>query len=368
MNEKIKHIITSAVFLLMLFGFGILGILQPDQDISRSERRSLAQMPSITAENVLSGKAMTDFGKYAVDQFPFRDQFRSLKALVQYKVYGQKDNNGVYIVDDMVSKLEYPLKEASAVRFAERVNRVYELYLKNHENVFFAVVPDKNYFLAEKHGFPSMDYERQMELVRENMSENIAYIDIFDTLSLDKYYRTDTHWKCEELGATVEKIAVQMGFHDRMTYDHVQKNLTNAFYGVYCGQAAVPLAPDTLNYIENEAIQAAAVTDYDKNIKGGVYYDDYQKELDDYAWFLNGSSSLITIENPLADHDKELVLFRDSFGSSIAPWLIEGYRKITVIDIRYIMPEVLGNMVSFDHADVLFLYSTLVINNSETIK
>ncbi len=161
---------------------------------------------------------------------------------------------------------------------------------------------------------------------------------------------------------------MEMGFHDRLKYDNKVQTLTDAFYGVYCGQAAIPMKPDTLQYIENDSIKGAVVTDYDKNITGGVYYGDYKKELDDYAYFLNGSSSLLTIENPLAENDKELILFRDSFGSSIAPWFIEGYKKVTVVDIRYIMPEVLGSMISFDDADVLFLYSTAVINNSETLK
>lgn len=368
MYERIKHIITSAAFLLVLFGFGVLGIVQPDQAVSEAERRPLAQLPSFSGENVLSGKVMADFGKYAVDQFPFRDQFRSLKALTQYKIYGQKDNNGVYIAGDMVGKLEYPLKEESVIRFAERISRVYEMYLKDNEKVFYTVVPDKNYFLAQRNGLPAMDYETQLELIQQNMPIGMQYIDILGTLSIDKYYRTDTHWRSEELRDTVERIAKRMGFHDRMKYEHESKILTNTFYGVYCGQAAIPLKADTLTYIENEAIRAAVVTDYDKNITGGVYYADYQKELDAYAYFLNGSSSLITIDNSLAKTDKELILFRDSFGSAIAPWLIEGYKKITVIDIRYIMPETLGKMLSFDNADVLFLYSTLVINNSETIK
>ncbi len=368
MYAKIKNIIISATFLLVLFGFGILSLVQPDRAISESERRPLAQMPEITMDTIFSGKAMTGFGKYVVDQFPFRDELRSLKAFAQYKVYGQKDNNGVYLVGDMVAKLEYPLKEESAIRFTDRLERVYEMYLKGNENVFYTVVPDKNYFIAEENGYPALDYDRQMALILEHMPAGMKFIDIFDTLSIEKYYRTDTHWKCEDLKDTVEKIAVQMGFHDRMTYNNVNKVLTDAFYGVYSGQAALAMKPDTLTYIENAAINAAVVTDLDKNITGGVYYDDYKKELDAYAYFLNGSSSLITIENPLAETDEELILFRDSFGSSIAPWFIEGYKKITVIDIRYIMPEFLGNMVSFENADVLFLYSAGVINNSETIK
>ena len=84
--------------------------------------------------------------------------------------------------------------------------------------------------------------------------------------------------------------------------------------------------------------------------------------------FLGGSKSLITIENPDALSDKELIIFRDSFGSSLTPLLIESYSKITVIDIRYIMSSNLGMFVDFDNQDVLFMYSLPVLNNSSTLK
>ena len=84
--------------------------------------------------------------------------------------------------------------------------------------------------------------------------------------------------------------------------------------------------------------------------------------------FLSGSLSLITIENPNATTDKELVIFRDSFGSSIAPLLVEGYAKITLVDIRYITSDLVGRFIDFENQDVLFLYSTLVLNNSVTLK
>ena len=61
-------------------------------------------------------------------------------------------------------------------------------------------------------------------------------------------------------------------------------------------------------------------------------------------------------------------MFRDSFGSSLAPLLLEGYARVTLVDIRYISPALLDRFISFADQDVLFLYSTSVLNSSETIK
>ena len=80
------------------------------------------------------------------------------------------------------------------------------------------------------------------------------------------------------------------------------------------------------------------------------------------------SAEDITIRTQNEGETGSLLMFRDSFGSSLAPLLAEGYREILLVDIRYISPAVLGEMVSFEGQDVLFLYSENVLNNSETLK
>ena len=107
------------------------------------------------------------------------------------------------------------------------------------------------------------------------------------------------------------------------------------------------------------------VYDYENNQEIPVY--DYEKEHgnDMYEIFLGGSLSLVTIENPKADTEKELILFRDSFGSSIAPLLAEGYSKVTLVDLRYLRWERLNQFIDFTDQDVLFLYSTSMLNHNE---
>ena len=49
-------------------------------------------------------------------------------------------------------------------------------------------------------------------------------------------------------------------------------------------------------------------------------------------------------------------MFRDSFCSSLAPLLLDGYKKITVIDLRYIGSPLLKGLVEFkDNQDVLII-------------
>ena len=105
------------------------------------------------------------------------------------------DESGVYVVDGYAAKLNYPLDEKSVEYAAKRFGYVYEQYLKdNCDNIFVSVIPDKNYFLAEQNGYPSIDYsELTSRLV--NKMDYAEYIDIYPLLELTDYYHTDTHWR-----------------------------------------------------------------------------------------------------------------------------------------------------------------------------
>ena len=76
----------------------------------------------------------------------------------------------------------------------------------------------------------------------------------------------------------------------------------------------------------------------------------------------------MTITNEASLSDRELIVFRDSYGSSLVPLLVTGYKKITLVDTRYISPKILDQYIDFADQDVLFLYSTLLINDSFSLK
>lgn len=337
----------------------------PKEATSDSERRKLAAMPAFTLDTVLSGRFMSGFETYTQDHFPFRDQFRTLKALSATGLFHRQDNNGIYVSDGFAAAVEYPLNEASLDRAAGRFQYLYDKYLNGSNRVFLSVIPDKNCFLARESGHLSMDYAQLESLMAQKVGF-ADYISISDLLERDDYYRTDTHWRQERITDVAERLAQAMGV--TLTQNYEESVLERDFYGVYCGQSALPLAPESIHYLINDTIRDCTVYDYQNNRTGTVYDMERAMGKDPYEMCLSGSLSLITMENPYAQSGRELVLFRDSFGSSIAPLLLSGYSRITLVDIRYIQPDYLGQFIDFENCDVLFLYSSLVLNNSDTLK
>ncbi|MGM9661608.1 MAG: DHHW family protein [Oscillospiraceae bacterium] len=366
MHKKAYSIYTLAAVAALMLALSAACLLSPERDFSESERRSLAKFPELSAQTLLSGKFMEEFESYSLDQFPLRDSFRRLKAIAQYHLFRLKDSNGIYLADGYAAKLVYPLHEASVLDAAEKFRGIYDAYLaESDRRIVVSIVPDKGYFLGEANGYPSMDYERLEQLLTENMPY-AAYCGIADTLSIDAYYRTDTHWRQEKIFPAAEKLAAALGVSLREPYT-VHEAETD-FYGVYYGQSALPLAPDRISYVTGDAISAAAVYNAETGQTGGVYDFAKLRSRDPYEFFLSGASAVLAVENPAAGEERELVIFRDSFGSAIAPYLIEAYSRITLVDTRYIAPALLGDYVDFTDCDVLFLYSTLVLNESTVLR
>ena len=362
---KTKQILTVLVLAVLLAGGMVLHVALPDGETSRAERRKLAQFPQ------WSETFAEDLEDYLLDQFPLRDGFRTVKSLWTYYVLGQKDNNGVFISKDpfseknTVSKLDPVLDEKQVDLFIRKFTTLHEKYFPD-SRVWCAVVPDKNVFLASE-GYPSMDYETMLTKLETGMPWADVRRNLFNCLISDSYYTTDSHWRQEKLQWVLDDLELIMDV-ELPDLDTYEQTVLPGFHGVYYGQAALPMGPETLYILENELLSQCRVLDHETGLYTDVYNMDMLTSKDLYDVFLSGAKSLLTIENPNAATDRELIVFRDSFGSSMVPLLVRDYAKVTLVDIRYLSSQLLGRFLEFNGQDVLFLYSTLVLNNSTTIK
>ena len=365
---KKVRMIGFAALIILWFALILGAWFGPVQDISESERRKLAQMPEVNLTSVLSGKFMTQFETFTLDQFPLRDTFRQLKALVHYNGLQQGDNNGIYVADGYAAKLEYPLNDTSVDAALEKLDQIYNTYLKDADcGAFISVVPDKGLYLAEANGYPAMDYRKLFDKVAGE-TDWAQFVDISDLLKAEDYYRTDTHWRQEKLTEVAKRLCEAMNTGYFTAEELTEVTVERPFYGVYYGQAALPMKPETMLYLENGLLANCTVYNYETGKTTQVYDLEKLQSRDLYDIYLSGAAALLQITNPAATTDRELVVFRDSFGSPLIPLLVKDYAVVTVVDTRYIAPDLLGQYLTFDNQDVLFLYSTLILNSSGALK
>lgn len=361
-KAKQYGIFLAAALWLCLAG---LAWMLPAREQSVTERRALAKKPALTVQGVLDGSFMAKFETGAQDQFPFREGFRTLKAAVSLGVFRQGDNNGIYLSQGHAAKLEYPYRTGSGSRAAALFQKIYDRYFAGSGGrAVIAVVPDKGYYLAPQGDYPAMDYEALFAEV--GGLPWAEYVDLTDCLSADSYYRTDTHWRQEALLPAAGKLTQALGVQP--ADDCVPQTADIPFYGVYRGQAALPMKPDSLVLMTGSLLEGCTVYNYETQTTAPVYDMDRLSGRDPYDVFLSGPVSLLEIRNPAGAEDKTLVVFRDSFGSSMVPLLVKDYGRVILADIRYMPASALEEYVNVSGADVLFLYSTLVLNNSTLLR
>ena len=352
-----KDKIITITFLSFITIFSIFHLVIKDEIISNTERRKLSTFPKFS----LTSKYITEVDEYLLDHFPLRDTFRSIKAKFNYNILKKLGNNGIYLKDNYIFKSNYPTNKKNINNFINKTNKIKELFNENN-NIYMLVVPDKNYYLNEDL-FLDIDYDY---IYNEVNKLNFNNIDIRDIMTLNDYYETDTHWRQEHLDKVIKRISDSIGFE----YKNIEykENSYDKFYGVYYGESAINRSPETIKYLTNDIIESASVKYLENQDLNKVYSMNKLTSLDSYEVYLDGASSFIEITNKNSFNDKELIIFRDSFGSSITPLLIPYYKKITLIDNRYINSDIFSNYIEFNNQDILFIYSTLIINESLSLK
>ena len=224
---------------------------------------------------------------------------------------------------------------------AQRVGYVNKLGANLDVPVYFSLVPDKSWawamFLPDN--APNVDDGSTLRRAEELCGDSVTFINLSllgitcgNTQSPDEdssFYRTDHHWT--SLGA-------YRGYYMLMD-------------GMGLPQSVVYTQPVT-RYPEGSPIE------------GGLYYPEKLAAKDKYAYFLGGNQPLCVIQNPDAVNGKLLVI-RDSYADSLAPFLAEEFQEVHLFDLRYNNTPLKQYVTDNSIDQVLVLYSA---NNFNTDK
>jgi hypothetical protein len=188
-----------------------------------------------------------------------------------------------------------------------------------------------------------------------------------ESLNADMFYKTDLHWDQSKISGVASHLLSSMNANSVLSSFPVVT--VGEWNGVYAGQMALPVTPDMMTYVDVPGLNVKYLNYRTLEFDEGPLYDFERFDgIDPYDFFLRGPQPLIIIENPSAPQ-RELYLFRDSFGSTLAPLMMEAYSKITVIDLRYINLQILDQFIEFSAgADALFIFSSQIFNNPSIVQ
>ena len=302
MQDNIKNKVVVILFGLIIYGFFFLNLVAPDKKSSVSERRKLEQFPKVSLKAIVSGDFFKKFDSYSMDQFYQREKFRKLKIKTDMLVLGNYNN--MQIDKDYIYEALYPLNENSVNNLVSKINNIIDLYLDDTNKVYYSLIPDKGYYINNS---LKLDYTKLVSLYK---SVKGNYIDLFNILSLGDYYKSDTHWKEENLLKVAKELASKMDFtiDDNISFKDVV-----GFNGVYGSRLVLDKDLDKIVVAESAFINNAIVYDLTSNKKIDVYNYDKINSLDKYDIYLNGTSGLLKIDNLL---EKNHYLHRGARGAN----------------------------------------------------
>lgn len=349
-----KDKIMVVLFFSICFSIMICYFILPQTKYSYSERRTLTTIDKLLKYNLLDDNYSEKLEDFAVDQIVLRDTFKSLKSHITFDILKQKDEQGYFYIDNHWFAMND--KYTSDGSFSSKMNIISNEY----ENVKLLIIPTKNYYLN------SYDiYKSNYNLIINDLNlENIETIVIDDQLELDDYYYTDPHLKQSAFVKILPTINNILNVDSSYEY---QINTLDGFSGSYQSFVSYKIKTEKLEFYSNDILDNVLVNSIEKDdIK--LYHPEYINNIDSYDVFMAGPNAFVHIENHNSATDKNLIIFGDSYATSLTPLIVESYANVYVIDLRYISFDLINNYIKQDIDDVLLVYSELSITNNKILK
>jgi len=370
---------TSCIVAGICVVFSLVLLMLPKSDWSENENRQLQTFPKFSFESLANGEYLSDLDDYLTDHFPLRDVFVSLNTRCNM-LLGQREINSVYICDNdfLIDKYQTPVRTD---KILEAFNRLPGAV--GDRNVTLLIAPTA-VTVYDDYLPPFAQCADQMETLGQYYSGfSGTTVDVTPTLLEHKdeqqlYYRTDHHWTtwgayyayvelCGTLGLQAipaEAFEITCVTEDfcGTTYSKVNDF---SLPGEQILRFSLPGQTLTVAYGMPDSASVSAAPGSD-----GLYNPDYLEQKDKYSYFLDNIHEFISIENPNAQTDRELVVIKDSYANCFIPFLTEHFKRVYVIDPRYYRDSVIDFINSQEAVtDVLVLYNlgTMDSDNGATV-
>ncbi len=361
MNRNLYSKLLTGYFCLFLVGVMSLNIAATDKEKSENENRVLAQEPELSLEVLMDGSYMTDYESYLYDQFFGRDHWVALKSTME-RLIGKQENNDVFFgsKDTLINQIQTP----SAELMEKNAGYVNSLAENVSVPVAMGLIPSSAQVWADRlpNNAPTADEAAVISQFNGWLSDKVSVIDFVETLEAHKkedvFYRTDHHWT--SLGAYYGYTALSntLGVSPVNLADYTQTVASDSFFGTTYSTSGVRwVKPDTIHtYVpDNGSVQVTSnFTGIEE--EGALYVDSFLEMKDKYSYFLGGNQPICVMETGNTNAPSVLVI-RDSYADSMAPFLTESFSKVVYLDPRYYNASVSGFIESQDVDFVVVMYS-----------
>lgn len=364
-RNKIGKYIPAVVFLIFIYGMALWFIFSPKPDYSSSEKRYLQKFPEVTAEKLLSGDFGSEFETFFADRFPQRNTWVGLNAYTAL-AEGNNGASGVYNCKNgyLINK---PVKTEN--NLDKNIGAVADFAKSIDTPTTVMLVPSTGYIVDDV--LPTFhdkynDDEDISKISSTLSKDKIGFVDLRERFKSEYkngsqlYYKTDHHWTTKGAYTGYQELCKALGITP-IDDSTLKKDSYPDFYGTTYSSSGFWLTPpdniEIWNNPKNSDRNISVKITEGANIKtsGSMYFTDHLKEDDKYPVFIDGNHALTEITNTNAKNGT-ILLIKDSFSHSLAPFLAENYSKVVLVDLRYYKESVSDLVTTYNPEQVVVLY------------
>jgi hypothetical protein len=382
---------------LLVFG-GIASMVVKKPSVSETENRKLTPFPTYSDSSFWSGKYFKQLELYYADNFPMRDkwidfstEFKSQLGFEssEIKIY-DPENDAEANETDTTKKINPngPLPDDSATgEVKKRVfvfkSRAFEMFGggaamgKSYANVinsfnrlgipnlqiYNLIIPVALEFeLTEKYKNLQKPNRPAIENIYAAEDSNIIKVFAIDTMRQYRdqyiYFNTDHHWT--SLGAyyAYKAFCAAAGMV-AVSLDTVPYKVKPTFLGSLHRLTRDPKLksnPDSVKYY----LFRDSVNFYiGSTTKAGVWfrskmYSEGASGSNSYSVFIQGDQPIVKMETQHLN-GRKIAIVKESYGNAFAPFLVNNFEKVIVVDQRYYTGDFVAMLKSEGITDLLFI-------------
>ncbi len=399
-SPRYLQIINAILFVGLLTVGGIASLTMKKATISVDENRKLTAFPAFSDSSFWSGKYFKQMENYYADNFPWRDKWitsaSSFKNYLGYqsseiKIYDPANDaeanektdttkeeitqNGPLPDDGATGEVKKKLfvfknrgfemfggGPAMGKSYANVINE-YNRLLSPGIQIYNLIIPVALEFeLTEKYASLQKPNRPAIENVYNSLDSNIKKVWAIDEIRKHRteyiYFNTDHHWT--SLGAyyayrafcaTAELTPVSL--------DTVPFKTKSSFLGSLYRLTRDPKLkenPDSVRYYlfkdsVNFYIGASNKIGYWAKSK---MYGEGASGSNSYSVFLQGDLPVVKMETQ-HKNGRKIAIVKESYGNAFAPFLVNNYEKVIVVDQRYYTGDFVAMLKAEGINELLFI-------------
>lgn len=249
-------------------------------------------------------------------------------------------SNGMFVYKGMAMSL-FGGSDQMAQWYAQVLN-TYQSELPNVQ-VYNMIIPTAiEFYVPEKYRDLTASQEQTMGVIYNALDSKIKKVNAFPNLKAHTdeylYFRTDHHWTGRGAYYAYRAFCEQAGFEPIQLEDCETRRLDH-FIGTMYAQTQDSSLLENPDYVEYfmfpQAYQAELY------VRNSPYYGvpcslwaEYAKSPNSYSVFLAGDFPLIKVSTDL-HNGRKIMVVKESFGNAFAPFLINHYEEVYIVDQRY---------------------------------